>query len=788
MKKLCLIILFITASFVVIFPQSPQQSYYNQNRFSLTSPGAMRYGLYGSDNPAMLSTVTGLDMLLNFSSKGGNKAFYAAVPNFGFSVFHQAVNGLAVNDFRLSTGFGSGTISMGLAYGWSSGEKTAFNRADVFSAGLLTRPFKYFSLGFWGNFSSVNDEGIVDAAIRPFGNEFVSFFADYAFRKNEIPNENKWSAGATIEVFNGIRITGRYFENKAFTLGTEISLGRIGISSQEYFNTDGKYDVNSYGIRLGSLDRTIFKAPDSKYISYSLNGDIKYQRFKWFDNSNTLLNLLDQIRSAKDDNSISGIVINTSGLSINQEQAWELRKELSDFKSKGKHVVIYIDRANITLYHFASVADKIILDPLGGISLEGYAMSRTFYKDMLEKLGIGFREFRYFKYKSAVENFTRNEMSPADKEQRKALVEGYYNTAKYDICANRNISHSDFDSLTNSLYMVPGEALKNKLIDTIARFTDLNDIVNKFENDNKSFISGNNLDCYLLPKDNYWGKKPEIAVIYAIGECAMDQGINARSLINYVNKAVNDNNVKAIVFRVDSPGGDALASDLVADALKKAKGKKPVIVTQGYVAGSGGYWLSMYGDTIMAAPNTITGSIGVIGAWYYEKGLKDKLGLNIDNVKIGRHADLGVAYVLPILNLAIAPYRDFTQDELNQQERTIKNFYSDFVSKVSLGRHKSYEAIDSIAQGRVWTGLTGKNIGLVDIIGNLNDAVKLAEVKTGLKKEDYNLIEMPEPGLINFNSFLPKFINTEFIYNSEMDFLMFRLKNNGVIMPIMPLD
>ena len=788
MKKLCLIILFITASFSVVFAQSPQQSYYTQNFFSLTSPGAMRYGLYGSDNPAILSEVNGWDMLFNFSGKGDYKGLYFAVPNFGFSVFHREIDKYTINDFRMSTGFGSKALSLGFAYGWSSGDETVFNRAGVFTAGLLARPFKYFSLGFWGNFSKINDEGIIDGAIRPFGNEFLSLFADYAFRKNEIPNENKWSAGAAVEILKGVRLTGRYFENKSFTIGTEISLGNIGVTSQEYFNSEGKYEVNAYGIRIGSRDRTFFKSTDSKYISYSLDGNIKYQRFKWFDNSNTLLGLLDQIRNAKDDKSVSGIVINTSGLNINQEQAWELRKELHDFKTSGKHVVIYIDRANITLYHLASVADKIVLDPLGIIMLEGYSMSRTYYKDMLEKLGVGFREFRYFKYKSAVENFARNEMSPGDKEQRQALIEGYYNTAKNDICADRNISPSDFDSLTNSLYFMPETALKNKLIDTVARFTDLNDIVNKFEKDEKTFISGGSLDFYKLPKDNYWGVKPEIAVIYAIGECAMDQGITARSLVNYVNKAVNDNNVKAIVFRVDSPGGDALASDLVADALKKAKGKKPVIVTQGYVAGSGGYWLSMYGDTIMAAPNTITGSIGVIGAWYFEKGFKDKLGLNIDNVKIGKHADLTSMYSLPLINLPLAPYRDFTADELEQMEKGIKAHYSEFVTKVCEGRHMQYNAVDSIGQGRVWTGLTGKSIGLVDVIGNLSDAIKLAEAKTGLKKGDYNLIEMPEPGLIDFGTFLPKFIGIENLYNSEMEFLKFRLKNNGTIMPVMPLD
>jgi protease-4 len=267
----------------------------------------------------------------------------------------------------------------------------------------------------------------------------------------------------------------------------------------------------------------------------------------------------------------------------------------------------------------------------------------------------------------------------------------------------------------------------------------------------------------------------------------MDEGITARKLVLDVNYAADDPNVKAIVLRVDSPGGDGLASDIIAEALKKCRGKKPVIISQGYVAASGGYWLSMYGDTIVASPNTITGSIGVIGGWAYNNGFENKLGVSTDFVKKGEHADLGFGFTLPFIGITI-PDRDLTPAEQAKAESTIKSMYKDFVKRAAAGRKKSFEYIDSIGQGRVWSGTAGLKNGLIDILGGLSTAINIAAEKAGLSGLQYDIVEYPEPGLINFNKLMPNPFGIESQSNKMLDDLKFRFKYNGQPMPLIPIE
>ena len=399
---------------------------------------------------------------------------------------------------------------------------------------------------------------------------------------------------------------------------------------------------------------------------------------------------------------------------------------------------------------------------------------------------------RYFKYKSASETFANDKMSEADREQYKDLVNDFYNLAQTDITEGRGITKSDFDDLINDgLFFLPQEALAAGLVDTVARWSDVKDIVESIEGKEKRFISPGSLREFKMPNDNYWGRKPQIALIYAIGVCAMDIGINARSLVKYVRNAVDDNNVKAIVLRVDSPGGDGLASDLIASALNEGKGKKPIIVSQGIVAASGGYWLSMYADTIIAAPTTITGSIGVTGSYFFNESFKEELGISTDFVKMGEHADLGFGMRLPLLGLSI-PDRDLNSDEIVKVEKLIQSLYHKFVTKVSESRGVTYENIESVAQGRVWSGLDAKQKGLIDMIGGLSTAIKVAEERAGLTGEDYEIIEYPPSSWFNIGNFLPGLmgIETEVEIGKDpiIEDLKFRLKHNGYPMPLLPMS
>lgn len=798
-KRTFLFIILISIPFTCLFSQSNFSSYYQQNRFGLTSPGAMKFGLYGKVNPALLSYLEQPDLYFTWSDRTGNWhdfnnwGFFAAVPNFGFSAVTEKFKGLVVTDYKFSASFGNRILSGGFGYGFSSGDENAFNRSSLFSAGILFRPFRYVSVGVVGNFpAKFESEAAFDVAVRPFGNEWLSVFGDYVYSKNQTSNDIKWSTGASIEALPGFRITGRYYDKDFFNIGAELSFGRIGINSNTHFDADKNHTYNTYGIRIGAYDRNIFKPIFEKdnYVKFELLGPLKYMRYKFFDNSNTLLGLIRSVDAAAEDPSINGIAINLTGISINKETAWELRERLQYFKNAGKKVVVYTDRPGMDEYHLASVADKIVLDPQGMIMLQGYLMGRSFYKGTLEKIGVGFTELRYFKYKSAVESLSRDNMSEADREQRQALVDDYYRLTKTDICKSRKISGDEFDNFINEkVIFLPGDAVVNNLVDTIGRWDSVEDIIKRWEGEDRNFVSAHSLEKFNLPEDIYWGEIPEVAVIYAIGACAMDDGITARKLVKDVEYAVSNNNVKAIVLRVDSPGGDGLASDIIAEALLKAKTKKPVIVSQGYVAASGGYWLSMYADTIVAAPNTITGSIGVISGWYFNKSLKESLGITTDFVKAGKHAELGFGFSFPYIPFSL-PDRDLSDEESAAFQNSITTMYREFVGKVASGRKVKYDDIEKIAQGRVWSGYDGLNNGLIDKLGGLADAIEIAVQKAGLKNNKYNIVELPESPLFNFNIFLPKIFGVE-VFNEEDDFitnLKLRLQNNGQPMPVLPLE
>jgi len=783
---------------IQIFSQTGFQNYSELTRFNSTSPGAMKFGLYGYDNPALLTYLHDFDIYFSWSpprndfTSFNNWGLFTGMPNLGFGMTAEKIGNSKNNDYRISTAFGNRSMSVGLQYGWSNGDKNLFQREDIFSIGALIRPNKMLSFGFVGTSTTdfKSQEAVIDFAIRPFKNEWLTLFADYVFRQKNTFSNAPWSFGAAVEALPGVRITARYFDTKFLNVGFSLSLGNLGFSSQAHYDKNQKYVNSTYGIRLGAYDRNLLSKliESDDYIKIDLNGAIKYQKFQMFDNSKTLVGILTQLDAIKNDKNIKGLSINTSGIQVSREMLWEIRTKLQELKDCGKEIWIYIDNANIDLYHFASVADKILMDPIGLLQFEGYIMGRTFFKGALEKLGIGYDEWRFFEYKSAMENVSRDKMSEKDREQRKRLVDEFYELARKEITLSRNISEKDFDEIVNNeVIFTSQEALKKGLVDSLARWYVESEPPKDSNTEKKKFVNISSLEKFNLPQDNEWGEKPAIGIIYALGACAMDEGISARSLVKDVESAASNSQIKAIILRVDSPGGDALASDVIAEALKKLKGKKPVIISQGAVAASGGYWLSMYGDTIVAAPNTITGSIGVIGGWFYNKNLKEEIGFSTDYVKRGEHADLGFGMTFPFINLSI-PDRNLTGLERSKVEVLLKDMYGEFLLKVGNGRNKPKDEIAKIAEGRVWSGNDGLMNGLVDVLGGLEKAIMIAKDKAGIIGDDYKLIQFPKMPLFNLGSLIPSPFPFEIKENAEMQLLKMRIKNNGYPLLMMPMD
>lgn len=733
----------------------PIPEYHERHHFLYASPGAFQEGLVGFANPANLRLLHAPEMRYHWSTDGADAAsfndwgLFTGTRALGFAVQRQHFGTEHATDYRLSMAFGHDGFALGLAYGWSGGDQDAFGRQKLFTSGMLIRPSPYFSLGLIGNFSleSSAREGVAELGIRPLATPRLTLFGDVAMQKETRLNDAPWSAGAVLQIAPGLHLTGRTFKNEAFTLGVSLNFGHSGVGAQTHFDDSHEHAFNSYAVRLGGMRPSFFQTALGKgrrYVPMNLKGRIDYHKYTWFDNdTQRLMDILKDIRAAAADARVGAIALNLSGMRVLPEHAWEIREELRLARAAGKKIIVFIDHAEMTAYHLASIADQIVMDPEGILTLEGYLLGRTFFKGTLEKLGLGFDEWRFFKYKSAAEVLSRDAMTEADREQRQAYVDDWYESVRAEVCAARKLTPQHFDQLIDEkVVFLAGHALSAGLVDTLARWSALQETVQAIHRRGLRKISASNLYDKAV-KTERWGRRPQIAVVYGLGECALDTGIRARWLERVFLRLAGDRNVKAVVFRVDSPGGDGMASDLVAEAVKKLKKKKPVIVSQGQVAGSGGYWISMYGDSIVAAPNTVTGSIGVIGGWLYDKGAGEKLGMTSDRVQRGQHADLGFGITLPFLGATI-PARNLTAEEREQAEKIIKEFYANFVGKVAAGRQMTVAEVEKIAEGHFYSGLDGKAAGLVDEIGGLFTAVALAKQRAGLEtEEEVELIEIP---------------------------------------------
>jgi protease-4 len=763
---LVLIIMFALSAVSGAETLSTIPSYYSLLDFNLTSPGARATAVGGFANPAVYQMLPGSELDYFWSDedaqlKSINRwGLFFGTEHLGFSALRSAGpyaprEGLSVVDYRLSLSMGDRTSSLGLAFGWSSGDEEAFGRTRVLQAGTMRRFGRYVSLGLAGTFSLQRDDriGLADLAVRPLGNDLLTVFGDAEMGKDTRLKDARWSAGAAAEVVPGVCLIGRYFDDESFAFSLGFSFGAAGAAAGLRYDQDGDFSHAVYGVRLGYSERNVFDSylkKEQRYVAMELKGSMQYRRYRLFDEGPTFYGTIAALEDARHDVRVKGVALNLSGAQIGREKAWEIREKLAELQRDGKHVIVFIDRASMAVYHLASVADRIVMDPDGQIDLPGYLMGRTYMKHLLAKLGLGFDEWRFFTYKSAAEALSRDSMSEPDKEQRFAIIEDAYAEMKKDVSASRGVSGDTFDTWVNDVVVImPDSAVTMGLVDALGRWEDVKDEIEKLEGTGKGYISPGALARRAFPS-TLWGDNPEVAIVYGLGECDMDKGINARQLEKVFNGLRDNRRVKAVVFRVDSPGGDGMASDVVAEALRKCAKKKPVIVTQGEVAGSGGYWISMYGDTILAGPSTITGSIGVIGGWIYDDGIGEKTGLTSDYVKVGDHAELGFGVRLPILGIMI-PGRNLTEEEHEKMEHYIKAFYKEFVHKVAEGRHMPADEVAKIAQGRVWSGMDGKANGLIDEIGGLDLAIRIAREAGGIKPGDeIDIVEYPKQPWFKF--------------------------------------
>jgi len=467
--------------------------------------------------------------------------------------------------------------------------------------------------------------------------------------------------------------------------------------------------------------------------------------FNTFENKTplSLKNILDNIKKAKSNDDIKGIYLDIASLQANMANIEEIRNELIDFKESGKFIVSYSENFGQSEYYLSSVADEIYLNPAGEMTFKGLSAQVMFFKDMLGRLDIDMQVIRHGKFKSAIEPFIREDMSDANREQVSTLVNTLWNHMTNQISSARNISVEELNTIADELLIRSAiDAKQYQLVDDLLYEDEvlaaLKMKVGIEEDETLKTIALKKLnkvkDSKIEGSKLKINSKNRIAVIFAEGEIvsgeSRDGVMGSETVANAIKDARLDSKIKAIVLRVNSPGGSALASDVMWREVMLAKAEKPVIVSMGGVAASGGYYISCAADKIFAEASTITGSIGVFGLIPNMKGMfNNKLGINIDRVNTNTFSD------------GLTPFRPLEVKEREALKSMIETIYSDFTQKVADGRGMTQANVDSIGQGRVWTGINAKEIGLVDEIGGLNDAIAFAVETTGV--EDYRLQELP---------------------------------------------
>ena len=465
-----------------------------------------------------------------------------------------------------------------------------------------------------------------------------------------------------------------------------------------------------------------------------------------------LEDILNAIQKAKENDLIKGIYLHTGALSCSAASLQAIHRALADFKQSGKFLVAYADAYTQGGYYVASVADKVIVNPVGSLSWHGLASETMFLKDFLAKIGVKMQIFRVGTYKSAVEPMMSTEMSPANREQSQAFLESTWKSILNDVSASRHISADSLNLLADrnmdfqpaETYVSSGLAdtlmYQDEVLSYLKSLTGLSD-----EDDLKTL----NLDEMTRVKATAPKSKTRdvVAVYYAYGEIdngssSYDEGINSEKVTKDLRDLRKDKNVKAVVLRVNSPGGSAYGSEQIWREVSLLKAEKPVVVSMGDYAASGGYYISCAAHKIVAEPTTLTGSIGIFGMMPdASELLNDKLGLHFDGVKTHKMADMG------------SMSRPFNAEESALMQQMVNQGYALFTKRCAEGRHIPLEELCKIAEGRVWTGSMAKELKLVDELGGLDTAIQLA-AQLG-KVKDYNLQTYPAK-----EDFLTQLLNT----------------------------
>ncbi len=721
-------------------------------------------------NPALVQGVEGVESgqagllgadegpLLTFMSRGD----HAGTPGQGLFVAAPAgdsfASGLGIQRLQdgdghetrkasLAMAFGARGASVGL--GWNVVSDSSWERvAGWWDLSLLLRPARWISLAavlrnvrepLVGLGTSEVPVGLeAGLALRPIaGASWLTLSGGLTMvgaTEDDLEPESG-TCGVELVPFGPLAmgVQARFDQEGLAGLGVTVGLhqGRFGLGVEQGVDSSGGAVDDSMGWRVdlyGARHPAVIPSPRPRLLVVSLDGRYPERRRSGLLGTEgpTFLDLLEGLDLAARDPGIDTVLVQIGPLDASMARVQELRAALRRLSVAGKRVVVHLPEAGTKAYYLATAGDEIVMPPGSPLLLLGLSMRFTYLERTLAKAKVEAHFVRIGKYKSAPDTFTRSDMSQAQREVETSMADDLYETMVSDMAKARGTTIDQMKALVDRGPYVSSRAKELGLVDRVAHWH----LVRKELSEGRAVIED---VSRLRPWDPEWGDAPRIAVIPLTGAMVMGRGptspfgvdgSGAATLCKWLDEAAASRSVEAIVLRIDSPGGSATAAEIIHEHVGLAAEKKPVIVSMGSVAASGGYYAAVAGDTIFASPGTITGSIGVFTGKFELSGLLDWLGVGRVTIKRGSRADLG------------SLDRGFTQEELQAIQEGLQATYDLFVERVAAGRRMSQDQVRRVAQGRVWTGAQAKAAGLVDRLGGLWDAILEAKSRAGLEPDE----------------------------------------------------
>ncbi len=765
MKPLCVIIL-LALSAVLCMGQVPETDFAWTMARSISSSDGMLAPLV---NPAAIGfgNSGGVGFTGSWSDKEFNDHYWFYQTANGFSYIYEKAFDKG-NDHTVSTGFeltGPYVIPnlyVGTSYQWHNSE---FTYPSVRS-GVLYRPLTAFSFAFvLNNPYRCSPYYTMGFGWRPFANipllreHRLELTADAYYTKNEVDTITKSYEllkpllGLETELLDGLKIGGAYnLENESVNLTFGLNLSKLHLAANNRnYESNNNNVINNTFFHLFIPEKsflTFFETPGRDWYSMHTGKEVVTNKvpryrigpFRIFDKEQTgVETILSNIAQAADNETVYGIIFKNQSFSSSLALKQEIISALKEFKAKGKKIIFYYDNMSNADYIFAAaVADEIYLNPHGIIDLKGIAITSPYLRDALSALGIEVMNFRSHPTKTGFNTLSESEMTSEEKAEYDKVIDSMYRQMLDLVQEGRGnkLSKPLNDIIDDGPYYMSEDALAAGLVDDLVYEAGLTDILkDKYR---KARMTSN------LPEyQNYsWShpRKTKVAIIYAQGNIVMGRDDSGKTIahdtyVALIRKVRKDKQYKGIILRVDSGGGSAQASDIIYKEIELAKSenKKPVIVSMTGVAGSGGYYIASNADLIYADPGTLTGAIGVLSLAFNAEKLFDKIKVNWSTVKRGKHADFGMVT------------RKWTDDEKSIMSRLVASSYADFTSKVARGRNMEMEAVDRVAQGKIWTGEQAKQIGLVDELGGLQIACSRMKQLANIKG-DMELVNVSHTG------------------------------------------